>query len=95
MQGIYAHDYIDFTKLSKQQFIERVKEGSILGGYEVDDNHGGLVESDMNKLTGVPSLSQYTVNIYADDQRLEKVGSGARVVNLKFWSHNQFINFLN
>lgn len=95
VKGIYAHDSIDFTQLTKQQFLERVKAGSILGGYEVDDNHGGLVESDMNKLTGVPNLSEYTVNIFTDDQLLEKVGSGARVVNLKFWSHNQFINFLN
>lgn len=85
------HDSIDFKKLSKQQFLERVKEGSILGGYEVDDDHGGMIESDMNKLTGVPDLKQYTVNIYADDQLVEKVGSGSRVVYLKFWSRNQFM----
>lgn len=95
IQGIYVHDSIDFKKLSKQQFLERVKEGSILGGYEVDDDHGGMIESDMNKLTGVPDLKQYTVNIYADDQLVEKVGSGSRVVYLKFWSRNQFMTLLN
>ncbi|WP_409477828.1 hypothetical protein [Pseudobdellovibrio sp. HCB154] len=91
IRGIYVHDSIDFTKITKAQFLERVKEGSILGGYEVDDDHGGMVESDMNKLTGVPDLKQYTVNIYADDQLVENVGTGSRVVNLKFWSHNQFM----
>lgn len=90
--GIYAHDSIDFTKISKEQFLERVKEGSILGGYEVDDNHGGMVESDMNKLTGTPNLKEYTINIFADDKLAEKVGTGSRVVNLKFWSANQFWN---
>lgn len=95
VQGIYAHDSIDFSKISKQQFLERVKEGSILGGYEVDDNHGGLIESDMNKLTGRPDLNQYTVNIYADDKLIEKNGTGPRIVNLKFWSANQFWNQIN
>ena len=90
--GIYAHDSIDFTKISKETFLERVKEGSILGGYEVDDNHGGMVESDMNKLTGTPNLKDYTINIFADDKLAEKVGTGSRVVNLKFWSANQFWN---
>lgn len=95
IRGIYVHDSIDFKTLSKEKFLERVKEGSILGGYEVDDDHGGMVESDMNKLTGVPDLKQYTVNIYADDQLVEKVGTGSRVVNLKFWSHHQFISYVN
>lgn len=90
VRGIYAHDTLDFTKITKDIFLARVKEGSILGGYEVDDNHGGMIESDMNKLTGIPDLKQYTVNIYADDQLFEKVGAGPRVVNLKFWSANQF-----
>lgn len=84
--GIYAHDSIDFTKISKETFLERVKEGSILGGYEVDDNHGGMVESDMNKLTGVPDLKIYTINIFADNTLMLKSGQGSRVVNLKFWS---------
>lgn len=90
VSGIYAHESIDFKKVSKAQFIERVKEGSILGGYEVDDNHGGMVESDMNKLTGVPNLKDYTVHVYADDQLVYTEGNGARVVHLKFWSANQF-----
>jgi hypothetical protein len=95
IQGIYAHESIDFAKMSHKYFLERVKEGSILGGYEVLDDHGGWVDNDMSKLTGVPNLKEYTVNIYTDDKLIYTEGSGARVVHLKFWSANQFWSQIN
>lgn len=40
----------------------------------------------MNKLTGVPDLKMYTINIFAGNTLMLKSGQGSRVVNLKFWS---------
>ena len=94
ISAIYAHNSIRFDQISKKEFIKNAIEGSIFGGYEIEDDHGGLVENDMTRLTGLPDLNQCQLQIYTNDELIYTVGEGHRIVQLRFWTDSEFQQLL-
>ena len=94
ISAIYAHKSIRFDELTKEAFIKNVIEGSILGGYEIEDDHGDITTNDMNRLTGIPLIHEYQLQIFTDHKLVRTFGEGSKVVQLQFWSDHEFLIFL-